>query len=237
MDVDADLDLNRLDEIPDVWAQPPAQEIPPPPRFALEEAGPVRGVVRRRRAFALLGGFAWLAAQVGVLGLRTDFDQLGTVFSLIQVALPAALGAVSLAVFLWPGRDGLGARPATLRAVTMLVLVALTAVTFVYPAPFKYVAPPGLPPPLAWMLVCADIVFVMGVIPLAAAAAAWRRGFAVAAAERTAALGAAAGFGAITSMHLHCQNILPEHVLFGHIVPAAALALLGGLVLHRLTRA
>lgn len=236
--MDAEFDLSRLDEIPDVVpARELARPAAPPPRVVAGEAGPARAVVRRRRALALLGGLAWFAAQVGALGLRTDLPRLGLFFTLVQTALPAAFGAAALGLALWPGRDGLGARAGTLRAATITVLAALAAVAFLVPPPFEYVAPPGMPPPVAWILVCADIVLVMGAVPLALAAAAWRRAFAVSSAERTGAIGAACGLGAVTSMQLHCENILPVHVAFGHVLPAVVLSLVGALVLHRFTRA
>lgn len=235
--MDADFDLSRLDEIPDVIPARDAAERPPPPRVATGAAGPARGVVRRQRALALLGGLAWFVAQIATLGLRTDIPRLGTLFTLVQVAVPALLGATALGLALWPGRDGLGARAGTLRVGTIAVLAGLTAVTVLVPPPFAYVPPPGMPPPLTWIIVCADIVLVMGAIPLALAAAAWRRSFAVSAAERTAALGAACGLGAVTTMQLHCENILPLHVTFAHILPAAVLALAGAYVLYRFTRA
>jgi hypothetical protein len=236
--VEGEFDLSRLNEIPDVIpARGAVPEAAPPLRITASTAGPARGVLRRQRALALLGALAWFVAQVATLGLRTDITRLGTPFTLVQVAVPALLAAIALGLALWPGRDGLGARAGTLRAATVAVLAGLTAITMLVPPPFPYTAPPGMPPPVAWALVCADIVFVMGAIPLALAAAAWRRAFAVSAAERTCALGAACGLGAVTSMHLHCENILPLHVTFGHIVPAAVLSLAGAFVLHRFTRA
>jgi hypothetical protein len=237
VNVDADFDLSRLDEIPDVIPAHDAAQRPIPPRITSGAAGPTRAVVRRQRALALLGGLAWFVAQVATLGLRTDIARLGMTFTLVQVAAPALLGAITLGIALWPGRDGLGARAGMLRNVTIAALVGLTALTLLMPPPFEYRAPVGMPPPVAWVIVCADIVFVMGAIPLAFAAAAWRRSFAVSAAERTFALGAACGLGAVTTMQLHCENIMPLHVTFGHIVPAAALALAGAFVLNRITRA
>ena len=237
MNVDAEFDLSRLDEIPDVIPERAAPAERPPHRPVVGAPGPARAVVRRRRAFALLGGLAWFVAQAGALGLRTDIARLGTLFALVQMALPALLGATALGLALWPGRDGLGARAGTLRAATIVLLAGLTAVTLLMPPPFEFVAPQGMPPPVAWALICADIVFVMGAIPLALAAVAWRRAFAVSAAERTAALGAACGLSAVTSMQMHCENILPLHVTFGHILPAVALAVAGAFLLHRFTRA
>lgn len=151
--------------------------------------------------------------------------------------MPALLSSGLLALATWPGRDGLGARAGTLRAFTVASLMAVSAGVLLMPAPFDFTPHPGADPPVTWALICADVILVMGAIPLAAATAAWRRAFAVAALERSAALGAAGGLGALSVMHLCCDNVVPLHMAFGHLLPAMLLVVVAALLLHRFTRA
>ncbi|MEZ4299035.1 MAG: NrsF family protein [Polyangiaceae bacterium] len=235
--MDADFDLSRLDEIPDFVAAPAPPRAAPAPRPAAGLAGPARDALRKQRALAVTAAVVWLVAQVATLGLRTDLDKLGKVYPLVQIGGPALLAAAALALAAWPSRDGLGASSRTLGAVAWGAIAALAAATIVLPLPFDYTPPPGSIPTVPWALVCADIVLVMGALPLAIFAAAWRRSFPAASSARTAALGAAAGLGAVTSMHLHCENIFAYHVVVAHMIPAALLAAAGAFVLHRITRA
>lgn len=238
MDTDADFDLRRFDDIPDVLA-PAEREADAAPRMApratTSAAGPSRARVRRQRAAAFVASLAWLVWQVITLGPRTDTAKLGIAYPVAQIALPAVLGAVALGVALWPSRDGLGAGAASVRGVAVLSMLAMTAVALFFPLPFAY-TPPGLFGFLQWVLICADIVAVMGVLPLALAAVVLRRSFVTAATEKSAAIGVACGLGAVTAMHLHCENLQPAHMVLGHMVPAAVLAVAGALLLRYVTR-
>src|SRR5262245_33753795 len=139
-----DFNLSRLNDIPDVIpAGDAAAKVPPPPPLTEATESPVRAVTRRRRALAVLGAVAWLAAQAVALGLRTDLERLGTAYALTQIAVPAVAGAAALAVAVWPGRDGLGARAGTLRAVIVAALGAIAAVALLVPLPFPYAPPAG----------------------------------------------------------------------------------------------
>jgi hypothetical protein len=236
MAMDADFDLERLGDIPDVITPAERDASASPPRMAPRAtAGPARASVQRQRAVALAVSLLWLTWQVFTLGLRTDMAKLGLAYPLAQVAVPALLGAVALGVALWPGREGLGAGVASLRAVTAVGLLAMVAITLFFPLPFAY-APPTLYGFLQWILICADIVAIMGVVPLALAAVVLRRSFVAAATERSTAVGAACGLGAVTAMHLHCENLEPAHMVLGHMVPAAVLAAAGALLLRYVTR-
>lgn len=230
----AEFDLSQLDEIPDVIA--PGTQTAPPPLRPLG-ASPARSATRQRRALAVAAGVVWLAAQVVVLGLRTDTARLGTAYLLAQVALPALLSAALVGAVLWPGRDSLGASSRSLAGLSGAALAVMAAVVLSCPMPFAYVPPPGSMAFGQWVLVCGDIVAIMGAVPLALMAGAFRSSFPAAATARTAALGAACGLAAVTAMHLHCENIEPLHLAVGHIVPATALALFSAFVLRRVTRA
>ncbi|MEZ4307459.1 MAG: hypothetical protein R3F14_05360 [Polyangiaceae bacterium] len=234
--MDADFDLSRLDEIPDFVAAPAPPRAAPAPRPAAGLAGPARDALRKQRALAVTAAVVWLVAQVATLGLRTDLDKLGKVYPLVQIAGPALLAAAALALAAWPSRDGL-APPHAPSAPSRGARSPRSPPPRSSSPSVRLHASPGLDPPVPWALVCADIVLVMGALPLAIFAAAWRRSFPAASSARTAALGAAAGLGAVTSMHLHCENIFAYHVVVAHMIPAALLAAAGAFVLHRITRA
>lgn len=237
--MEADFDLRKLDEIPDVLAPSDRTEalVPPGPRASTRAAGPARAEVLRRRALALAVALVWLALQVLILGLRQDLARLGVSYVLAQIALPAVLSALAVGVAVGSGRDGLGAGMVPVRGVVIVGLTGMSAVALLWPLPFVYVPPPNALPFAPAVLVCADIVAVMGVVPLALAALALRRAFPTAARDRSAALGAASGLGAVTAMHLHCEILQPAHMLLGHMVPAVALALAAALVLRSVVRA
>ena len=78
---------------------------------------------------------------------------------------------------------------------------------------------------------------VMAAVPLVLAGVVLRRSFVAASMERSAAVGAACALAAVTTMHLHCENIQVGHMLLGHMVPAAAITVLAALVLRSVTRA
>lgn len=238
--MDADFDLSRLNEIPDVL--PPAvreatEKVPPlGPRASATSSGPARGSVRAQRAAALAVSAGWLVIQVLTLGFRSDFAKLGLSYPLAQIGLPAALSALALGLAIWPGKEGLGAGVAPLRTVAIAGLGAMTIVAFAWPLPFPY-TPPSLFGFSQWVLICADIVAVMGAVPLVLAAVVFRRSFATAATERSAAVGTACALGAVTAMHLHCENMQPAHMLAAHMVPAIGLAVIATLILRHTARA
>lgn len=234
----ADFDLSKLDDIPDVVPAAGRDAAPPPvaPRASSRIAGPSRAELRGRRWIVLGVALAWLAGHLGVLAIRADFAKLGALYVLLQVALPAVLGAVSLGVALSPGRDGLGVGVGLARAVALASVAGMTLLTAAMPLPFPYVPPPGLTFG-QWVIICGDIIAVMAAVPLVLAGVVLRRSFVAASMERSAAVGAACALAAVTTMHLHCENIQVGHMLLGHMVPAAAITVLAALVLRSVTRA
>jgi hypothetical protein len=71
--MDADFDLSRMDDIPDVLpaADRGAPSPTPAPRESTLVAGPSRADLRRRRALAMAVSLAWLAGHI-VLGQQID---------------------------------------------------------------------------------------------------------------------------------------------------------------------
>jgi hypothetical protein len=81
-------------------------------------------------------------------------------------------------------------------------------------------------------VVCIVFTFLCAVGPLVAFALVRRRSDPVAPRLTGAAIGAAAGAWGALSIELHCGHASPEHVLLGHLMPVALLALVGILVGH-----
>jgi len=91
-----------------------------------------------------------------------------------------------------------------------------------------------VPAPPTWM--CLAMAAMVATVGLSALVAAFRYAVPVAPRARGAALGAAAGAWAGLAMHLRCPSAAPLHILLGHAVPIALVALLGALVAPRFVR-
>lgn len=235
--MDADFDLSRMDDIPDALpaADRGAPSPTPAPRESTLVAGPSRADLRRRRALAMAVSLAWLAGHIVLLSVRADLAKLGVLYPLLEIALPAVLSAVALGLALSPGRDGLGASVASLRGITLLAIAGVPLLAAVLPLPFPYV-PPTIFTFGQWVIICGDIIAVMAAVPLVLAAVVLRRSFVAASLERSAAVGASCCLAAVTTMHLHCENIQVAHVLVGHMLPAIAITIVAALVLRSVTR-
>lgn len=237
--MDADFDLSRLDDIPDVIpadADRAPQAPASAPRTKAIEGGPSRAELRSRRWIAIAASFAWLTGHLALLSIRTDFAKLGVAYPALQIGLPALLSAIALGVAITPGREGLGAGVTALRAIVIGGVAGMTALVAAMPLPFAYV-PPNVMTFGQWVVVCGDIVAMMAAVPLVLAAVVLRRSFVAASLERSAAVGAACGLAAVTAMHLHCENIQIAHVLAGHMIPAIAVTIVAALALRSITRA
>ncbi len=236
--MEADFDLSRLDEIPDVVtaADRGAPSTPSlAPRVPATAAGPSRAELRSRRAIAIFVSLLWLAGHLVVLAVRADLAKLGVLYPTLQIALPGLLAATAISLALWPGRDGLGAGVTSLRGIALASMLGMALLTAALPLPFPYV-PPTLFTFGQWVIICGDIIAVMAALPLVLAAVVLRRSFVTASFERGAAVGTACSLAAVATMHLHCENIQVAHVLVGHVAPAIAITLLAALVLRSVTR-
>jgi hypothetical protein len=225
-------DLSFLKEIPDPLASAPQPAPPSAPRFA--SASPVRSSTRRARLLAGGLGVLWLAAHLTVYGLRSDLQRLPPVYLLLQVGLPALLGAASLWLALAPGRLGLGLSISLISGLAVLGPLSFWLLALGVPAPY-----PAGEIERFWLgsLLCMDITLAWAAAPLLLAALALRRAFPSAALWRSALVGAAVGLLCGAAINLHCANIHQGHLLAGHGVPIVLATLLGGLVVSRRARA
>lgn len=235
-------DLSFLDQIPDPvpedqrpkanGAAPPERPPPQPSsRFASKSLD--RAQVRRRRWVALGLSGAWLLTHLVVYGVRQDLAALPASYIAVQIGLPLGVATGSLAVALSPGKLGLGVSLGALATVVLLGPLSFWISALVMPRPGALAGDAGL----FGALVCFDITLLWAALPLVAAAFALRRSFAGGAVWRSALIGAAAGLFSGAVMNLHCTNVDPLHMAFGHGLPVVAGALIGALVLVRWLRA
>lgn len=227
-------DLSFLKEIPDPVASAPPAPAGPAPRFAASAPAPVRSSARRARLLALAVSLLWLTAHLSIYGLRGDLQRLPASYLLLQVGLPALLGALSLWLALAPGRLGLGLSIGVISGLAVAGPLTFWLVAVGLPVPYAEGEPANF-----WLgsLVCLDITLAWAAAPLLLAAVVLRRAFPSAALWRTALVGAAVGLLCGAAINLHCATLHPGHLLAGHGMPILLVTLLGGLVVSRWTRA
>jgi hypothetical protein len=225
--------LAQLGEIPDPAAtRAPASGLPRAPYLDAET--PTRAVARRRRVAALTGGLSWLGVHLAVYGVRTDLGELPPAYVAAQILLPVLLSVGSLWVALGSGALGLGARVALVSTLAVLGPVSFCLLALGAPPPRAADVGGN---PLIDTVLCFDLTVAWVAVPLVAAVVALRGAFVAGARWRSALLGGAIGLFAGATMNLHCPNVAPLHMLFGHGLAVVIAAALGGLVLSLRTRA
>lgn len=190
------------------------------------ETRPVMRLGRRRIiAIALVVGMAALAT----MRPRGDFGALPIAQLVVVTALVAAIAVLGLGVAASTKRfAGPPVRVLFAIAIGAPVLYALATAA----NPLHGSA--DVPAPPTWM--CLMMAAMVAAAGLGALVAAFRFAVPVAPRARGAALGAAAGAWAGLAMHLRCPSADPIHILIGHAVPIAIVAVLGALVAPRFVR-
>lgn len=212
--------LQGMDRIPDPAASLAAR--PAPPAVIPGEPSPTRADRARRRVFALLAAFAWIAAVVALAGARPD---LGSPAALAPIVAWTLAGALALVAVLRPRHRGL---PPSVRVVQHAL--------WVVPALFVALAiasgRQSGEPPFAWATVRGCLAFACAVMlgPLLAAALLLRGSFLSASAWRGAAVGALAGLAGAIGVHAHCPIPALDHLLGAHGPSIAVGAILGALL-------
>jgi hypothetical protein len=219
-----------FDDIPDpaAAARQPSLPLRPP----IMPDAPTRLLVRRRRAAALIGSGSWLAVHLAVYGIRSDLAALPPAYVAAQIGLPVLVAAASLFVALGAGRRGLGLKIGVISSLALLGPASFCLVALGAPAP--HVPEPGS---LLDTVLCFDLTVAWLAVPLFFAALALRGAFAAGARWRSALVGGGVGLFAGATMNLHCPNVAPSHVLFGHGLAVVLAALLGAWALARHARA
>jgi hypothetical protein len=224
-----DLDLRRLADIPDPFAEAARRSVRPPgekPTARSPSRSRVRGLRVTAIAIALGSELAWLA----LVEHRSDIAAASPSALLLGIAVPLFAAALALAAATRRGATGLGESPSRVGA-----LVGLSVTTFVVGTLFT--APPD-PGGEFWghALRCMAVTAALAAAPLALGVWSFQHAFAAATRWRSAALGVAAGALAAATMSLACSNDGAVHVIVGH----GAMMLVGGAVgaaLGRATRA
>ncbi|HEY3496401.1 MAG TPA: NrsF family protein [Polyangiaceae bacterium] len=217
-------------DVPDPLGAP--GELPALPE-RVSSRRPTRAELRARSRWALGIAAAWLAAGIAWIGVREDLQLVSPFFFAALVVAPALLALLSLGVAFAAGRLGLGARVGMLAAVALLPHVVLLALV-----PLLGPAVPGGPLGTPHeILPCFVVTLGFAFLPLAVAAVALRRTFVVVARWKSALVGSAAGLAAAGLVNLHCDRVGAPHVLLGHLAAAVVVALLGTVLLGRITRA
>jgi hypothetical protein len=224
-----DDDLQKLREIPDPLAglvALPAEVRPP-------ERRPTRKDHARARRVGLAVGSAWLAAQLLVAGIRPDVEHVPLSYWIEFGVAPLAAGALCFVAALSSGRIGAGQR------VTLLATLSLLA-PLLYTLSGYLLAPPYAGAPIGDLkhgVSCLNVALAWTLLPLLAAGVALRRSFIGRPVLRSALLGAGAGLIVSVISTLRCPLSGALHVALSHGGAVIVTALLGAVLLSRVTRA
>lgn len=226
--------MQPFDDIPDVRpavSQPATADGRKP--LLPSDAAPTRADVDRRRLAATLLSVAWLTAQLLAFGLRKDLHELPLGYVLGLVLTPASAGILAIVLAIHAGRFSLGLRPALVVALALVCPLMFVAAGLFLPVP----AAGGRAGSWGSHAFCLGVTILWASLPLVSAGLAFQRAFASSAAWRSALLGAGCGLAAAALFTLHCSIVGKAHIAFAHGGAALLIALVGGLVLSRITRA
>jgi hypothetical protein len=160
--------------------------------------------------------------------------QSPSVMVFIATAL-LTLMAVSTFMALWRGRSGLGASTALLMATGLVTAPLYALLTLNMPA-HEMVDTVGSVRISIYGVRCLVLASVVGAIVLGCLASAMRATAPAGTRVRSLALGSAAGTWAGLAVFVFCPSGEPLHLLVGHVLPVAALAAIGAVVLPALLR-
>jgi hypothetical protein len=197
--------------------------------LAAARAEPVaaRAGWERRVGILAVAGAAFSVGTLWIIG-GPSVDGRPVGYYATVVAVWALIGVIATWAGVSRGRSMLG-RPASWRlSVAVLTPVALATgallAGLVWPSTFSGASD------LRHHVICAGCTVLMAIGPLAAFALLRRGSDPVAPGLSGAALGAAAGAWGATCIELRCGLATVDHVLLGHVLPVAALVVLGVIV-------
>ena len=225
-------------------------EVPPPEelfawiRTAVASTPASRTSTRLRVTMALAvipfltAGVVLVAARIVFHrpALRVDLGTHPTAQFLIVLLLLVGLTLVATLTAVRPGERGLGSGVVSLFLVTLLVTPIYAALTLAGALGGGRSAISSLAGLSPWGPRCIGIAVAVGLAVLICFTAALRRSAPVASRLRGAALGAAAGAWAGLSVFIYCPATDHHHLLVGHVLPIAALTLLGLAAIPRALR-
>lgn len=155
---------------------------------------------------------------------------------LIVLLLIIGLTLSATLIALGRGERGLGAGVVALSLVSVLVTPVYAVLTLVDPVEVTQAAAASLANLSPWGLRCLTVSAAVGLLVLLTFTAALRRSAPVASRLRGGAVGAAAGAWAGLSVFVFCPAIEYRHLLVGHVLPIAAITLVGLVAIPRALR-
>ena len=166
-------------------------------------------------------------------GVGLDVGGDSTPHMLVALGLLVVLTLAT--TFIALGRSGRSSEITSLVLAASLVAPVYAAITLINPlhASDPFPPPVGLSP---WGVRCLVLATIVGAVALSSLAVALRRAIPVRSGLRGAALGSAAGAWAGLALFVFCPASEYEHLLLGHVMPVAALTLIGTLGIPRALR-
>jgi len=168
--------------------------------------------------------------------LRIDLGTHPTSQLLIVLLLLVGLTLTATLIAVGRGERGLGAGVVSLFLVALFVTPIYAALTLASALGGGEAATASLAEVSPWGPRCLAMGAAVGLVVLISFTAALRRSAPVASRMRGAALGAAAGAWAGLGVFIYCPATQYHHLLFGHVLPIAALTLLGLVAIPRALR-
>ncbi|MEZ4234533.1 MAG: hypothetical protein R3B89_35510 [Polyangiaceae bacterium] len=221
------LRLDQLGSIPDPLLGSSASPAPPPKLGA----APTRAQFWRTRSWALVGAALWAFGHLGIRAAKGSFDRLPLWYSASHVIVPFVLGGALAFLALRGGRRGLGSATSRLMALVFVSIATFWALAMLLPS-----LNPVAPEPAGTMSCMGHtLAWVAG--PLVLVAIGVRGCFPAGSRWRSAGLGAAAGLFAGALTNLQCSAGGHLHMMLGHGSSAVVAALVGGLLIAKLSRA
>jgi hypothetical protein len=195
--------------------------------------GPSRTELTRARRVAMLVAAGWIGTQLAIAGIRGDIARVPLGYTVAFGVAPVFAGVLCLFAAVSPGRLGLGARVTVLASLALAFPALFVVANYVFSPPYPD-APLGV---FANGVFCFNIAMAWTLLPLVAAGFALRGTFVTRATWRSALVGAGAGLVVAATSMLRCPLSGAWHNGLGHGGAVIASALLGALVLSRVTRA
>jgi len=168
--------------------------------------------------------------------LRVDMGTPLTSQLLMALLLVVGLTLSATLVAVGRGQRGFGSGVLSLFLVALLVTPIYAVITLGIPLGASGDAAASLAQLSPWGPRCFSIAAAVGLLVLVSFTAALRRAAPVASRLRGAALGAAAGAWAGLAVFIFCPATEHHHLLVGHVLPIAALTLLGVAAIPRALR-
>jgi hypothetical protein len=226
-----------------------SEVLPPEELFArirtAVASAPVSKTSTRLRITVALAAMPFLTAAVVLVAsrivyhrpaLRVDMATHPTSQLLIVLLLLVGLTLAATLIAVGRGDRGLGSGVVSLFLVSLFVTPIYAALTLASAQGAGEVATASLAAVSPWGPRCFALSAAVGLVVLISFTAALRRSAPVASRLRGAALGATAGAWAGLSVFIYCPATEYHHLIVGHVLPIAALTLLGLAAIPRTLR-